>query len=127
MLSPKIYLGFAAACVVCSLIIWYALFRSTPTQTETGTVTAMVYQASSTYTQSNSNIDPSYYRQYNIPIADFYALTILLADGQTVTAAVNTVDAKNYNVGQSVQVQFTMKGFLGWKKVLVISVSPGPN
>jgi hypothetical protein len=121
ILSPSLLLAFAGFRLVFSLSIWWVFLRPVPQKTAVGVITEKTYKPAGTYWQQPTGVGRSFWTPTRIPIAECFVFTVRL-DGLPVEArvALNTVAARDFEIGQTVSIEYVERGLpLIWKRVYV--------
>jgi hypothetical protein len=107
-------------------VIWGIFLRPVPVRTASGKITGKSYKPAGTYWQYPVGLDRGFRTATPIPISEAYVFAIVLPGyGGPVFYSLNTGAARNFEVGQTVQLTFRERTvpFAG-KRVYVINMEP---
>jgi hypothetical protein len=102
-------------------LMWFAFLRLAPAQTALGVIRSKSYKPAGEYWQQPVGNRDGFWTPTRIPIAECYIFGILV-EGWPGEARIarNTVEARAYNVGQRVQIEYVERGLpLIWKRIYV--------
>ena len=116
----------AAVLAAFAFAMWYAFIRRVPEESAEGTITDKLYKPAGTYSLQHPGVDRGFRMPTSIPIAEAYVFAVRLdGAGEQVAAALNTIESRQFKVGQRVRVQFQRRGLpLLWQRITVNSMSP---
>jgi len=124
-LPKSVLFSFAAICTVAGLLLWLVFLRQVERKSARGTITQKIFKPAGEYVQYPVGMRSAFLAPSRIPIAECYVFVvhadILAAD---VGVALNTVAAQEYEIGQSVNLQYEERTLPGiWRRVYVIQMS----
>jgi len=119
--SAKLQLGLALFFAIVAAGIWCVFLRRTPTHSATGRVTGKSFKPAGEYWQPPSGERSGFWTPTRIPIAECYVFEIQLDDRpMKVVYSVNTVAAREFDVGQRVVIEYVERGIpFVWKRIYV--------
>lgn len=122
--STKWILILAGILSCTALTIGCAFFGSGEPRRAVGTIKDTFQHSGSTYTQYPVGSDRSFRTPTNIPIAESVIFEIVIAGREEpVRYSANTVEARQFSVGQQVTIEYIERGIpFIWKRVYVIKM-----
>ncbi|HXA05582.1 MAG TPA: hypothetical protein VNY30_12120 [Bryobacteraceae bacterium] len=120
-LPVYILLPFAAICSVVALLLWLVFLRPVERKTAPGIITHKILKPAGQYVQYPVGMRAAFFAPSRIPIAECYVFTIQVDDiAADVAVALNTLAAEEYQVGQTVKIQYEERSLPGiWRRVYV--------
>jgi hypothetical protein len=122
---PSKFLFFIAALfALTALAIWAVFLRPVPIRAALGKITGKAYKPAGTYWQYPAGLDRGFRTATPIPISEAYVFEIILPEYKgPVFYSLNTVAARNFDIGQTVRLTFRERTipFTG-KRVYVIDM-----
>lgn len=107
-------------------LLWFAFLRPVPVQTALGVIRSKSYKPAGEYWQQPVGNREGFWTPTRIPIAECYVFGILV-EGRPGEARIarNTVEARAFNVGQRVQIEYVERGLPPiWKRIYVSDMKP---
>jgi len=124
-LGQLVLLTFAAIFVLLAAGIWVVFLRPVERRTVQGVITYKIFKPAGQYIQYPVGMRDSFYSPNTIPIAECYVFGIHVNEPVLdVGYVMNTVAATNFEVGQSVTLEYQERSlpFL-WKRIYVMRMS----
>lgn len=124
-LPKPVLLAFAALCALFALAMWLVFLRPVERRTAQGVITHKIFKPAGHYVQYPVGMRDSFYSPSTIPIAECYVFAIHV-DGLPLDVGVslNTIAAREFEVGQSVNIQYQERSIpLLWKRVYVTQMT----
>jgi hypothetical protein len=117
-------LAAAAALALAALLIWFAFLRQVPTHSAPGMIVEKVYKPEGTYEQHQHGLDRGFRVPVRIPLAEGYILVVDLDEPEEgVAVPVNMIQARQYETGHRVEVDYQIRGIPGvWERLTVTDV-----
>jgi hypothetical protein len=125
-ISTLFWLTVAAFFALLTLGIWWVFLRPVERKTALGVITEKTHKGPSVTWQQPTGIRTNFWMPTRIPLAECYIFSIRL-EGMPVAAifSLNTTAAEQFNVGQSVAIDYEERGIpLIWKRVYVLDMKP---
>lgn len=124
-MSPKLQLIIAAIFGLISISIWLVFLRPVPTKSAVGVIRNKQFKPAGEYTQQHAGQRSGFYAPTRIPIAECYIFEIQVEGWpEMARAALNTVAAQGFEVGQPANIEYQERGVpLIWKRVYVMKMS----
>lgn len=122
----QIQIAIAAVGALAAALLWFAFVRQVPERSGPGRILAKDFLDAHTVTRYPSNIFRQSWTPSQIRVGAAYVFTLELEGGAKTFAALDTLEAKAYEVGQSVGVRYEVHGFPPvWKSIRVKGLQPG--
>lgn len=122
----QIQIAIAAVGALAALLLWFAFVRQVPERSGVGRILAKDFLDAHTVTRYPSNIFRQSWTPTQIRVGAAYVFTVELEGGAKAFAALDTVAAKVYEVGQSISVRYEVHGIPPvWKSIRVKGLEPG--
>ena len=115
--------------LVVAAVIWLVMLRPVEKKTAQGTVTRKTHKPEGEYWQYQPGTRAGFHMPTKITIAEGYVLEIECADlPKPIYTVVNTVEARQYEVGDQVSIEWVERSIPGiWKKAYVSQLTkPSP-
>ena len=119
---PVLLLALSGVFALVSLAIWFVFLRPVPRQTAVGVIVAKKYTPATTYARSEvTGRRSGFYTTTSIPIADCYVFEVQVKGwSQPARVALNTGAAERFDVGQTVRIEYQIRGIPGiWQRAYV--------
>ena len=122
--SAKWLLILAGLFGLSALGVGCAFFGSGEPRRAVGSIKDKSQVSASTYTQHPVGTDRGFRTPTNIPIAESVVFEIVIEGREEpVRYSTNTVDARQFTVGQNVTIEYVERGIpLIWKRVIVTNM-----
>jgi hypothetical protein len=125
-LPSKVLFFITVFFAVAALAVWAVFLRPVPIRTALGKITGKAYKPAGTYWQYPAGLDRGFRTGTPIPISEAYVFEIVLAGyGGPAFFSLNPVAARNFDIGQTVQLTFRERAipFVG-KRIYVMNMEP---
>jgi hypothetical protein len=107
MIPPKFLFLIAGLFALTALAVWAVFLRPAPIRTALGKISGKTYKPAGTYWQYPAGLDRGFRTATPIPISEAYVFEIVLPEyGGPVFYSLNTGAARNFDIGQTVQLTF---------------------
>ena len=120
-----ILLPFAAICAVGALVLWLVFLRPVDRKTAQGVITYKIFKPAGQYIQYPVGMRSAFFAPSRIPVAECYVFAVRVDSlAGDVGYALNTVAAQEYEVGQTVKIQYEERSLPPvWRRIYVTNMS----
>jgi hypothetical protein len=124
-----VQLTAAAGFALVALAMWWGFLRPVPEIRATGVVEAKVHKPAGEYQRTPVELSRGFRAPTRVPTAEAWIFQVRLDEsGELAAVAQNVIAAREFEVGDRVDIAFQRRGFPPlWERVTVIRMESHPS